>query len=121
MKRNKVKKTEEAPDTKVTFLKIGGGSCRINGRIIKPGQKITVEPDWIPISFRSFFKPIGKDVNQLNKQMDSPIPGNKALYEVKERGTKGLFDVINKETQKPLNEKGLTKEEAEALQDALNT
>lgn len=108
-------------DNKVWFIKQGGGSCRIKGRIIKPQEKIHVTPDWIPESFRTFFKPIGKDVEKLNKQVKAPIPGNKALYEIIERKTKGLFNVVNKETAKSLNEKGLTEEEANSLKNALNT
>ena len=114
------RKVKEKTDTKVTFIKQGGGSCRMHGKIIKPGEKITIDPENIPIAFRTFFKPIGKDVDKLKAKLDSSIPGKKDQYEIKERKIKGLFDVVNKETQKPLNDKGLTQEEAELLKDALN-
>ena len=116
----KNKKTEEVPDNKITFIKQGGGSCRMHGKIIKPGEKIRMDPERIPMALRTFFKPIDKDADKLKKDIDSPIPGNKALYEVEERKTKGLFDVVNKETQKPLNDSGLTEDEAKDLKDALN-
>ena len=106
---------------KVWFVKIGGGSCRIKGRIIKPKEKIHVDPEWIPKSFRTFFKPIGKDAAKLNEEVKKPIPGNKDEYEIQERKTKGLFDVINLVTEKVLNEKGLTEKEATLLKDAINS
>ena len=75
MKRNKKNKTEkevvksEKPKMEksnlVRFRKDGGGSLRIKGRIIKPGQVVEINPADIPSAFRDTLIPIANDARTL--------------------------------------------------------
>lgn len=120
---NKIQITENKP---LTWKKIGGGSLRLKKRIIKPGEVFKAFPEEIPPGFRSMVIPIGKDAEILKEQeqtqesIPANIPGNKQKYVVIESEKKGWFNVVDV-NKKVLNEKGLRKDDAESLVEALNS
>jgi hypothetical protein len=110
-------------DGKIWFKKIGGGSLRLNGKIIKPNEKFRARPSDISKSFRDVCIPLEK----LDAVTDSPTPVKavKSMYQVVPRGkSKTLFDVVlqtgtdeNGEPvfAPPINEKALPRQIAENL------
>lgn len=98
------------PGDKIRWRKTGGGTFRMaNGKIIKPNQVFEATVGEIPQAFRDVIIPLG-DL----PQDDSPPLASVTTYKVEVK-TGGWFNVINAETGKPMNEKGLRKEEAEKL------
>jgi hypothetical protein len=85
-------------------LRMAGGK-----KIIKPNQIFLAFPEEIPNGFRDIIKPL----EELPEDCDSKIISI-TKYGIKRRGA-GWFDVVNVETDKPMNEKGLRKEDAEKL------
>jgi hypothetical protein len=106
---------ERAEDGLITWKKVGGGSLRLNGRMIKPGQIFKARPEEIPVAFKDLIIPL----EQVRLKDEPVIVAAKLVYELKPRGkSKSLFDVVDK-NGKVLNEKALTKEVAQNLIDDL--
>jgi len=120
---------------KSRFKKLGGGTLRFQGKIIKPGQIFTAFPNEIPALFRKFVLSLDGDVNWKEKESKKeqpappPIPGKKPEFILKPRGkSTSLFDIvtqIGKDDQgepifKVMNEKALKKEAAEKLIESLS-
>ena len=118
------------------FKKIGGGSLRLNGRIIKPNEIFTAKKEEIPTSLRNVIIPLGttwsnldgdgfQGVNEVKKfpeeekkEIEQAVP----KYLVVPRGnSNSWFDVVNAQTGKPINEKALRKDVAEQLKHDLET
>jgi len=95
-------------DDKIRYKKIGGGSLRLNGRIIKPGEVFSASPSQIPPAFKDVVIP-------LEEVKDVPAPTitvSNPQYEMRPRGkSRSLFDVVNA-NGKVLNSNALTKEVA---------
>jgi hypothetical protein len=96
------------------FLKEGGGSLRLHGRIIKPGQVFTADPKDIPVAFRDTVIPQEAgfswekaDVIVLPK-VEAPV------YKLKPAAREGWFDIVDVNGKK-LTEKALKKEDALSL------
>jgi len=107
MERTKVELTNE----KIQWKKIGGGSLRLNGRIIKPGQIFDAKPSDIPTGFRDVVVPL----EPIREKAEPPIEVIKVEYTLKQRGKSPLwFDIVDS-NDKVLNEKALKKAEAEQL------
>ena len=80
MKREKTIIAE--PTTKVIRWKnIGGGSFRLNRKIIKPGQVFDADEKDIPKAFRDIIKPY----ETVPIKPEPPLPGKVPVYELKER------------------------------------
>ncbi len=101
----------EREDGSIMWKKVGGGSLRLNGKIIKPGQQFRAHPNAIPAAFKDLIIPL----ESIPKKDEPPMIVTKTVYEIKPRGkSKSLFDVVDK-NGKVLNEKALTKEVAQKL------
>jgi len=110
MERKKIAPNVE--DGEVMWQKIGGGSFRLNGRMIKPGQKFAAKESDIPVSFRDVVIKVGE---AAQPKPAPEILGIVPVYEVKVRGKGGLwYDVVD-QNGKVLNEKALKKDIAEKL------
>lgn len=104
-------------EKKITWRKIGGGSFRFKGAIIKPNQKFVAAPSEIPKAFRDLLIPL-EDLPP-REEVDTPAPVPKKViqpsFTIRPRGnSKTWFDIINSEG-KVLNEKALKKDDAEAF------
>ena len=126
MKRSK----EVVDDGTILWKKVGGGSFRMPGKIIKPGQKFRARPDQIPAGFRDVVIPLekipdGKDIKE--EQVPENIPGIQAKYKLNKRPKKDwtkddngdeviLYDIVDI-AGKTINGKSkpLTKDIAESL------
>jgi len=93
----------------ITWKKVGGGSLRLKGKIIKPGQLFEATPDEIPALFKNLVVPMG----ELPKAADVPsIKVTKTEYKMVPRGKSNTwFDIVGP-NEKVINEKALTKEAA---------
>ena len=106
----------EREDGSIMWKKVGGGSLRLNGKIIKPGQTFRAHPDAIPEAFKDLIIPLEKVI----AKDEPPIVVNKATYNIVSRGkSKTWFDVVDG-NGKILNEKALSKETAQKLIDDIN-
>jgi len=128
MERTKQNDMEEG---KTRFKKIGGGTLRFSGKIIKPGQVFTAFPSEIPKSFRDLVIALDGDVAWTDKAKENkaepPAPAivaKKTTYILQPHGKSALwYDVvteIGKDDKgepilKVLNDKSLKKEVAEKL------
>jgi hypothetical protein len=97
----------------VQWVHNGGGSCRLKGgRIIKPGQRFTATVDQIPKGAMDVIVPISGSDLPVEKPVQSATK-----YKLEDKGG-GWWNVVNAETGKPMNEKGLREEDAKRfLQD----
>ena len=119
MERTKKIQTEEekpveltpAADGKIWWKKIGGGSLRLHGKMIKPEERFRAHPDDIPVSVRDIVVPL----EELPEESAKPVTVAKSLFTMQPRGkSKTLFDVVDT-NGKVLNEKPLAKAVAEKL------
>ena len=101
-------------DTRIRWKKIGGGSLKLGGRLIKPEQIFKANPDEIPEAFRDVIIPL--DEIKEKQLSEEAIPDGKiAEYTLQPRANSKLwFDVVDSQG-KVLNEKALKKEVAEKL------
>lgn len=106
-------------DALLWWKKTGGGSFRLKGRIIKPGERFKARPSDIPKGFRDVIRPLGTIVDPPTPA--GYIPGAKPIYTA-EISTKRImlihgrgksWDVFEGETK--INEKPVPKADAEAL------
>ena len=98
----------------IRWKKIGGGSLRFKGRIIKPGEVFRAAESEIPKSFRDVIIPL-QDIPGTKKE--PAVPQHKVVepvYTLKKRAKGGLYDVVDAKG-KVFNEKALTQEIAEKL------
>lgn len=100
------------PDPVIRWRKVGGGSLRLPKRLIKPNEIFSARVSDIPKAFRDTVIP-------LEQLPDLPepeyVPPVKSVYKVVPRGkSKVYFDIVGP-SGKALNEKMLTKAEAERL------
>ena len=109
-------------EKKYRWKKIGGGSLRLRGQIIKPGQIFMATEKEIPAAFKNQVQSLDSLPPASNKVAAS-INAVKTTYTMKpsEKGviqphgkSKTWFDVVDLEGV-VLNEKGLSKADAENL------
>lgn len=114
----RTKNVEVPVEEKVRWKKLGGGSLRLGGKIIKPGQVFDAFPSQISKAFRDLVVPTNGRVDWDTAKPEPKLPPvavTKPVYELKPRGkSKSLFDVVDGQG-KALNEKALTKVIAEKL------
>ena len=103
-------------DGKIAYKKAGGSCMRWNGKLIKPGEIVRLNPDEVALSnFKDLLIPMEK----IREKADPPIEVAKVIYELKPRGkSKSLFDIVDSQG-KVINDKALTKEVATNLIDEL--
>lgn len=102
-----MERTKKANIEKIRWVKQGGGSLRLHGRIIKPGQRFTASLDEIPEGFRDVVIPLDK----LPAEVEENLVATPAEYQLKQRGTSTWYDVVDGKG-KVLNEKALRRTDA---------
>jgi len=118
-----VSRTPESKDIRI-WRKIGGGSLRYNGHILKPNQKFKATQEELPTAFLDVIVPADLSLRDRPDPNRPPAKGSagppeikpvEVVYTVKARGTSGgWYDVVDS-NGKALNEKALKKEIAEKL------
>ncbi len=100
----------------IKWKKVGGGSLRFDGRIIKPGQIFEASAAAIPAGFRDVVIPLESIPGDTSSPKPPKIDAKpiEVEYKLKSRGSGGWFDVVDK-NGKTLNEKALKKDIAEKL------
>jgi hypothetical protein len=119
MERTKKVEENQAGEQLVRFRKIGGGSLRFMGKMIKPGQEFKAYPYQIPVAFRDVIIAVSGNVDWNNPapavEKAAPPLENvaKPEYKLQPRGkSKSLFDVIDGQG-KVMNTNALSKTVAE--------
>lgn len=106
---------------KLHYIKLGDDCLEIWDALIKPGQEVFVYPEDIPEEYKGYFECLDSlELQETAKLENEKYATKEVIYgieEVKEGG----YNIINIATKKPLNEKLLTKKEAEKLRDSVNT
>lgn len=109
-------------EEKFRWKKLGGGSLRLKGRIIKPGEVFLATMSEIPNAFRNSVQCLDT-LPSVGVKLPSEINAVKTTFTIKpsEKSkiephgkSKVWFDVINSEGV-VLNEKGISKEDAKNL------
>jgi len=96
---------------KTQFVKKGGGSLYMDGRIIKPNQKFWAFPSQIPENFRDVIVPANP-----KKTFDEAVVKEKQIkgtYTLNGRSN-GKYDILGP-SGKVLNTQPLDKDEADAM------
>jgi len=107
MKRTTKPKEDESKKGMIEWKKLGGGSLRINGKIIKPNQKFWARPEDISETFRDVIRPL-KDIPEKEEEK---ITVAALEYSYKKRATSNYYDVFDAGGKK-VNEKALTRQKA---------
>lgn len=103
-----MKRTKGKKDTGlVRYRKLGGGSLRFRGRIIKPNQVFEAHPGDLPPAFSDVIVPVDKNSGQPVRSKIKP-----AEYKLEARDSGGWFDIVNAKTGKRMNEKALKRSDA---------
>ena len=98
-------------DPRIWYKKVGGGSLRIGNKIVKPGEKIQLDPAVIKPAWKDLLQPL-QDV-PVKKETPIVVDITKSVYSLKPRGENGLWwDVVDSQG-KVVNDKALRKEKAE--------
>ena len=101
-------------DQVIRWKKVGGGSLRFKGRIIKPGETFRASLNELPKSFRDVIIAQQEIPGTLKKPAAPVHKVVEPVYTVQARGKGGWYDVVDA-NGKALNEKALKKEVAEKL------
>lgn len=124
MERKSKSVQEEAPAL-LTYRKLGGGSLRLPGRIIKPGQVFKAKPEEIPAGFRNLVQLISdeetvKAVSKAKEVEAKKLQEPEDLFViVPVEGKEGFFNVINSVDKKAINDKPLKEKAAKDLKASL--
>ena len=102
-----MERTKKVNPGVIRWVKQGGGSLRLNGRIIKPGQRFNARLDEIPEAFRDVCVPLDK----LPVEPEDNLAAVPAEYKLKQRGATNWYDVVNSKG-KVLNEKAMHRTDA---------
>ena len=98
-------------DGKVRWRKDGGGTFRLaRGKIVKPKEIFLAHPDEIPKGFRDTVIALEDLPEDKSPKPASPGPRFELLSK-----NGGWYDVINTESEKPVNDKSLRASEAKEL------
>lgn len=123
------KKQLEPKKGQVLYQKIGGGSLRIGGLIIKPGEKFLMDEGRLPEAFMDCVEELdaagtaSKPKKKVKKKLPPPPDVVYTLEPIEaEKGAKKdaevMYNVIDVD-EKVVNDDPLTKEAAEELIDTL--
>lgn len=114
------KKTDQKPPR---WRKLGGGSMRIPGKIIKPGQIFRAWSEEIPKGFRDLVQPVdGQSTpspTQTEQEEIAKMESTEPTYEKRPKGG-GWYDIYQVDTGKKMNEKSVREDEADELLEQLN-
>jgi hypothetical protein len=100
----------ERNDNIIWWKKVGGGSLRLNGKMIKPNEKFKASVEQIPKAFRDVVIPLEK----IEEIQSSILPENEPKYSLTPLSRKGFYNIVNIDGKK-LNEKPLKEVDAWAL------
>jgi hypothetical protein len=120
MERTKGTKVEEkenvepVSDGKIWYVKKGGGSLRIFGKIIKPNERFKARPQDISENFKDIIIPLEKYDVAAENNVKKPAKLVNPVYTTKLREGTELYDVIDSKG-KVLNDKALPKDVADKL------
>ena len=103
------KSTNDNGDPIITWRKLGGGSLRLGGKIIKPGQEFRATEAEIPTIFRSMCLPLSEIPA---KAPEEALKVTSSQFKKVPRGNTTKFNVVGK-NDKVINEKPLTEKEAD--------
>lgn len=93
------------------WKKTGGGTFRMPNRIIKPNEVFEAKPSEIPMGFRHIIIPL----DEIPAEALAPkVIGKTMEYSIVKREKGSWYDVVT-EGGKKLNEKALTKDDAEKM------
>ena len=101
---------ERTKTEKIKYRKIGGGSLRLGGRIIKSGQTFKAYPSDIPEAFNDTIIPLEK----VPEEEKVEVKAVKSEYTAKKRENSNWYDVFDSKG-KQINEKALKKTQADDL------
>jgi hypothetical protein len=104
---------ENNENVQIWWRKIGGGSFRIHGKIIKPNEKFKAASSEIPKAFRNVVIPL-ENIPEVSQPSKAVVPGKIPIYQLKQKERAGWFDIVN-EHGKAINEKPLKEEDAVQL------
>ena len=98
-------------DPRIWYRKVGGGSLRFGNRIVKPGEKIQLDPSEVKPAWKDLLIPLSEV--PVKKEAPIKLDITKSAYSLKQRGEGGLWwDVVDSQG-KVVNDKALRKEKAE--------
>lgn len=103
---------EESKEKKIWFKNHGGPYRHTDGSIKAPGKSFKAYPSEISAGLRTHIKPLEELPDPGTEPL--PAPTGETGYELKSKGG-AYYNVIQKNTGKIVNEKGLRKADAEAL------
>lgn len=101
-------------DRMVYLQKIGGGSLRLPGKIVKPNEKFWWPADQIPVAFKDLLKVLDE-----SESVKTAKKAAQPLYKVLPTDVTDVFAVVNTKTKKVLAD-DLTQEEADKMVAQLN-
>lgn len=106
---------------KIRWRKIGGGSLRWNNKIIKPGEIFEADEDKLPKAFMDTLICVNpEDRGKIQEAQKAEKQTKEILYKLQsDTEDENLWNIINEEG-KPINEKPMVKEEADALLFSVN-
>jgi len=103
--------------------KLVSGTLRIMGRVLKKNDVFDAYPEQIPAAFKKYIVCISDKEVQVKAtpaEHEKYISKEDVLYEIRPSLSKDWYNVVNKITGKPLNEKTLRLADAEKLAKAVN-
>ena len=122
MARTNIKEEKKVGSTQsdqLRYKKLGGGSMRLPGRIIKPGQTFMARPDDIPAPFRKLCQLLSDDatvaaVNRDKIEKQAQLKKDEDLFTIVEVVVNGKtkWNVINSVDNKAINDEPLNTEKA---------
>jgi hypothetical protein len=112
-----MKRRKEDTEGKSEFQKVGGGSLRLPGRIIKPNERFWAYDSEIPKGAWDVITRLSGTPPTAAVPEEVPIKAVKPTYKLEHRGG-GRYNIVDSEG-KVLNENSLSKEEAQEKLDQL--
>lgn len=110
----KVDLVEDKPEQSnlIWFKKVGGGSLRLPNKIIKPGEKVQLDPALVKPAWKDVLVPL-ESIPVSKKENPIILDAKKSVYKLKQRAENSpWWDVVDV-NGKVLNDKALRKEKAE--------
>ena len=108
------KEVTPVSDGRIWYVKKGGGSLQMFGKIIKPNERFKAFPRDIPENFKDIIVPLEKYDEAQEKSIKQPAKLVNPIYKSKLREGTDLYDVVDSKG-KVLNDKALPKDVADKL------
>jgi len=106
-------------ENKIKFKKIGGGSFKFQGHLIKPNQIFKAYARDIPRAFRDCIIPMEGGTYEETNIVEEIKTDGKPIFKIEPKG-RGWFNIVNADG-KVINEKALRDDEAKEMLKELNT